>query len=121
PSARSTGPNGHRNRVSLPNQWMRRSSANMASTPTTKSQFDVCGATITTNFGARGTAPTILQRESHNPTRPIIWSDGRCRRGASKTDEVVFPERLRPRRLRVWPVLVGTLLAVLKGEDQDRE
>lgn len=34
--------------------------ANIAMTPMKKSQFDVCGATITTNCGRFGNSPSIL-------------------------------------------------------------
>ena len=46
-------------------------SANRAAMPTTKSQFEVWGAAITTNFERFGSSPSMRQRNAVSAMRPI--------------------------------------------------
>ena len=47
--------------IPLPAQWTGIQIADRATMPMTKSQFDVCGATITTNRGRFGNSPSMRQ------------------------------------------------------------
>ena len=67
---RITGAKGPRNSVCLPMNVIFRSSANMTAMPTTKSQFEVCGATAITNLLRSGTSPSTRQRSSARSARP---------------------------------------------------
>jgi hypothetical protein len=70
PSQRMNAPSGPRNSVSLPRNDARMPSANFAATPTTKSQFEVCGATMIIIFGMFGIVPSNRHPHSRSSVRP---------------------------------------------------
>jgi hypothetical protein len=102
PSQRSTGVSGNRKTVCLPSQLALRPTANIPRMPRKKSQFDVWGATITTNLGQSGNSPSIRQ-----PNR-------RSRRRASVRDTLV-PRLGRPGPVRSVVRMAGTRGASHEG------
>src|SRR5688572_1501613 len=61
PKCRARGPKGPTNAVCLANQVVSRFSTQYGRMPRRKSQFEVCGATIITNFGMSGRFPAMRQ------------------------------------------------------------
>ena len=86
PSQRIKMPNGQRKSVCLPMKVQPRRSASFACSPTGKSQFEVCGATIRTILRTSGTSPSKRQPLRRIDSRPSAAASGpwaRCRFGPS--------------------------------------
>jgi hypothetical protein len=65
---------GHRKRESLPNQFIFILKAKTIASPMGKSQFEVCGAAITTNLGMFGSWPDLRHPKILKTTMERICS-----------------------------------------------
>ena len=80
PSQRMKMPSGQRNSVCLPTNLPPSRSASFACSPTRKSQFEVCGATISTILRTSGTPPSKRQPVSPMLKRPSAALRRECAR-----------------------------------------
>src|SRR6185503_6260217 len=117
PHQRMNQPSGPLNSVCLARKRTSRPMANTARMPTTKSQFEVCGATIATTFERAGKSPSILQPEAPSSVRDTALVNAFPRPGMPSGRTGTLTRRLGLLRRLVFGFLVERLPDRLEADE----